>query len=351
MTNRPIILFTALAAASIAAATPNCTAQQGQTYIDSGQYNKAIQEFTCLIDAQPTEPEGYRGRTEAELLLGQFSNAVRDYVRVYAYVLPAHPDAEKLILATYDAQLAANPNDTRALTGASFTRWWFFDYRQAIHLLKQLLAIAPDDLYGNLFMGSNRMLSGVQADDGAADLERAISMAPASPDVHYIVADAYTYGQFNPNRAFNEASIALNWGLDTPRIHGILADCYLAFGNLPAAGMQLLIHLSQVTTQLVQTAPLAAGTSLSLPLVPGRTYEIPVVVSAGQTLAVTTSSKDFWDTILVLLAPDGSPITGSDDVTKYFAALNWVATASGTYKVRVSSFESVNTGELVVTRK
>jgi len=33
------------------------------------------------------------------------------------------------------------------------------------------------------------------------------------------------------------------------------------------------------------------------------------------------------------------------------AGLDWVASATGTYRVRVTSFESVNTGELVVTRK
>jgi hypothetical protein len=99
------------------------------------------------------------------------------------------------------------------------------------------------------------------------------------------------------------------------------------------------------------TAPeLAAGNSLALELVPGRTYEGPVTATAGETISISTSSRDFWDSIAVLLAPDGAPVVGSDDANAYFAAFDWVAEATGTYRLQVTSFEAINTGELVVTR-
>ncbi|HXD09994.1 MAG TPA: hypothetical protein VN653_08030, partial [Anaerolineales bacterium] len=56
------LLFTAWGGTVGMAHAAQCTAQQGQLFIDAGQYKKAIQEFTCLIDAQPTEAAGYRGR-------------------------------------------------------------------------------------------------------------------------------------------------------------------------------------------------------------------------------------------------------------------------------------------------
>ena len=145
--------------------------------------------------------------------------------------------------------------------------------------------------------------------------------------------------------------LALNGGLDTPRIRAILASSYLAFGNQAAAAMQIRIHLDLVTTELVGTAPIAAGQSMTLGLVPGRTYEIPVAVAAGEMISIATSSKDFWDTILVLLGPDGTPVLGSDDSKGYLAGIDWVAPVSGTYRIRVTSFESLNTGELLVVRK
>ena len=45
----------------LAGAQSPCTAEQGQALIDEGRYKQAIKEFTCLIDAQPTEADGYRG--------------------------------------------------------------------------------------------------------------------------------------------------------------------------------------------------------------------------------------------------------------------------------------------------
>jgi tetratricopeptide (TPR) repeat protein len=329
-----------------------CSPEQGQIYINEGRYREAIREFSCLVEAQPTEVDGYRGRIEAELLLGRYSDAVRDYARVTAFVLPVHPDAETIIAAGYAARLADAPNDIPALTGSSFASWWFFDYPVAIHVLTDLLALSPNNVYANLFRGSSRLLKGTARAEGVADLDSAIALAPESPDVRFIVADAYTYGKLpDPQRAFSEASFALAGGLNTPRIHAILASAYLALGNQSAAAAEMRTHIELVTTELVQASALSVGGTLTLPVVPGRTYEIPVPVMAGQTLSILTSSRDFYDTILVLLAPDGTPVLGSDDYRQYFAGFQWVATASGTYRVRVTSFESVNTGDLVVSRR
>jgi hypothetical protein len=90
---------------------------------------------------------------------------------------------------------------------------------------------------------------------------------------------------------------------------------------------------------------------MSLDLVPGRTYDIPLVVNAGETVSIVTSSNDYWDTILVLLDASGVPVLSSDDSWKYFAAFDWSAPASGTYRMRVTFFEGVITGTLRVSRK
>jgi tetratricopeptide (TPR) repeat protein len=346
-------LVTALlitAPAAPAGASAKCTPADGQALIDEGRYEQAVREFTCVIDAAPTEVEGYRGRSEAELLLGRYSDALREYARITALVEPVHPDARQTILAGYAARLATSPEDVRALTGASFARWASFDYAQAIHLLNRLLEVRPDDVYGNLFRGSSRLLKDVTRQLGIEDLERGIALAPQSADVRFIVADAYTYGLPDPERAFAEASRALDWGLDTPRVQAILATAYDAFGDTAAAASHIHRSIELVTSELLTTSPLATGGSLALDLVPGRTYEIPVAASAGETISVATSSKDFYDSIAVLLAPDGTPVVSSDDANAYFAAFDWVAPESGTYRLQVTSFESVNTGVLVVKR-
>jgi tetratricopeptide (TPR) repeat protein len=344
------LLFTQWGGAIGVAKAAQCTAAQGQLFIDSGQYKKAIQEFTCIIEAQPTEVEGYRGRIEAELLLGQYSNALADNGRITAFVLPLHPDAKNAIFAGYADRLAVAPQSITALTGASFSRWTSFDYANAIHLLNQLLAVQPNSPYGNLFRGSSRLLHHANTANGIADIEYGIALAPQSAEVRFIVADAYTYGLPDPERAFEEASLALNWGLDTPRVHAILATSYAAFGDQLAAAAEIQTHIELVTTEFLPASPINAGGTLNLNLVPGRTYDIPVAVTAGETLSIMTGSPDFWDSILVLLAPDGTPVFGSDDYKFYFAGFQWVATQTGTYHLQVTSFESIDTGELVVTR-
>ena len=335
---------------SARASVSSCSAQDGQQLIDAGQYTKAIKEFSCLVNLDPTAVEGYRGRIEAELLLGRFSDAVRDYVRVNAFVVPAHPDAASTIVAAYSARLSADPANVAALTGLSFAHWWFFNYPEAIRVADDLVDVRPNDVYGTLFRGSSRVLHGAQKAAGIADLERAIALAPASPDVRYVVADAYTYGAPDAQRAFDEATRALTGGLDTPRVRAILGASYNAFGQLVAAADQIKIHLDLVTTTLVTATALGSQTSMGLAVGPGRTYEIPVVLAAGERLVLTTGSKDFWDTILVLLGPNGVPVVGADDTKGYFAGLDWVAPAAGTYRLRVSSFEAASTGTLVVTR-
>ena len=53
----------------------------------------------------------------------------------------------------------------------------------------------------------------------------------------------------------------------------------------------------------------------------------------------------------MLTIADGSPVLGRDDVNFYFAAIDWVAPQTGTYRLQVTSFESVNTGDLIVSRR
>jgi hypothetical protein len=236
------------------------------------------------------------------------------------------------------------------LDGESFARWYYFDYTVAIPILNHLLEVEPLSVYGNLFRGSSRLLHHSATAKGKIDLETALLLAPDSADVHYVVADAYTYGVADFNRAFVEITLADQLGLETPRTHAIFAAVYLAFGDVLTSASHLKSHIDMVTTELLPAAPLVAGGSMSLDLVPGRTYEIALPVTAGKTVSVATSSHDYWDTTLVLLAPDGSPVGGVDDFKGYFAGLEWVAPANGTYRIQVTFFESVNTGSMFIQR-
>lgn len=55
-------------------------------------------------------------------------------------------------------------------------------------------------------------------------------------------------------------------------------------------------------------------------------------------------ADQLWDSVAVMLAPDGTPVVGGDDFFKYFAGFDWVAPATATYRLRLTSFENINTG-------
>jgi hypothetical protein len=145
------------------------------------------------------------------------------------------------------------------LDGESFARWYYFDYTVAIPILNHLLEVEPLSVYGNLFRGSSRLLHHSATAKGKIDLETALLLAPDSADVHYVVADAYTYGVADFNRAFVEITLADQLGLETPRTHAIFAAVYLAFGDVLTSASHLKSHIDMVTTELLPAAPLVAG--------------------------------------------------------------------------------------------
>ena len=194
------------------------------------------------------------------------------------------------------------------------------------------------------------MLSGATKAKGIADIEKAITIAPANPHVRFIVADAFTYGVPDPQRAFDEASRALESGLDTPRVHAILGNSYNKFGNQAAAASEINKCIDLSIDDLLPAAPLAAGTTVDLNFVPDMAYDVPITVAAGETISISTDGIDYWDSIAVLLAPDGTPVLGSDDDNRYFAEFTYVAPAAGTYHMKVTFFEAVATGTMHITR-
>jgi len=327
---------------------------KGQQKIDEGLYEEAIAIFTSVLQTAPLTIDAYRGRSEAKLLLGRFAEAYHDlYALPIATVQPDDiDDLATTILTSYKHRLTGQRATVPALTGGSFARWVYWQYRAAIPLLDDLLQIDPNNVYAHLFRGSNRLFAGRDIAGGRADLERAIQLAPQSAHVRYIVADAYTYAQPDLPRASREATAALQGGLDTPRVNAILAAALLAQGEVRGAAARIQRHIDLVTRDTAAVTSLAAGGTTTLALVPGRTYQIPLQATAGQKITVRTSSTStqIWDSILVVLGPDGAPVIGSDDHVDYFAGLDWTAPATGTYQMRVTSFEAISKGPLAVTR-
>ena len=316
----------------------------------SGLVEVTPEATPCLDPAGALDVSAYKGRIEAALMAGRFANALGEMTEIQRVVLPTIPDAFDQILTAYQAQLAANPDDLIALIGNGFAQWWVSDYAGAEATFTALLDQMQDSVYATLFRGSSRLFNG-DSEAGEADVARALELAPDNADVHFIAADAYLYALGDLDRAFEQASLARDLGLVTPRVNAILATGYMAQGDEAQATQFFAEHLAAATSEYVELEPLAAGQSVTLDFVPGRAFRIPVTAEAGEMLSLITSSDDGVDTMAVLLTSTGELVTSNDDNVDLNAGIVRAVDAADTYLLVIGTFEGAGTGVVQLVRE
>jgi hypothetical protein len=303
----------------------------------------------CLTDSGTLDVTAYKGRIEAALMAGRYASALGEVTQMQRVVIPAIPDAFDQLLAAYEAQLAASPDDLIALIGYSFAQWWVSDYAGATATYDRLLGVLPDNAYATLFRGSSRLFDG-DTDGGELDIARVLELAPNSPDAHFIAADALLYALGDVTRAGEQAALARDLGLVTPRVNAILATAAMADGDEALATQYFAEHIAGATTGYVDTEPLAAGGSLTLDFTPGVAFRVPLEVAAGETLTVLADSPDGVDTLAVLLGPEGALVTSNDDYTDLNAGIVRTLDAAGVYTLVLGTFEGAGTGSVTLQR-
>ena len=252
------------------AAPATCSAEQGQALIDAGQYEKAIRAFTCVIDAQPTGRRGLsrpdRGRAAPRPLLGRrarLPSASRpSWSRCIRTPWPRSSRATRLGWRPRRRTSARSRARASPSGGSSSTR-------RRSSLLDQLLRSAGRPVRERCSAARAASSRGATraGDRGPRTGDRARPPEPRRPlhrrrRVHVRTS--------RPGARVRGGVLALDWGLDTPRVHAILAVSYDAFGDQAAAASAIQRSIALVTTDLVTASPLASGASSTLDLVPGR---------------------------------------------------------------------------------
>jgi tetratricopeptide (TPR) repeat protein len=333
---------------------------EGEAFAKSGDYDAAIAAFTCAIESDPLDIDAYRGRIEARLMIGAYSDAMLDYADVKVQIVPENPDALEQILAYYQAALAEDAGNVALLSGYSFAQWYNFDYEGAIETLEQLLALDPDNFYGLTLHGNNEFFLGDQ-EAGEADFTRVLELAPDSADVYFIMADGYLYGLGDLENSLEAVTTATGMGLDTPRTDAILATCYFYMGDVEQALTYYAKHIERTSREAVAGEPLDQGESMSLTMIPGKTYHLPIEAEANETLTITVESviesdgamgeQNEVDSIMILLGADGLPVTGNDDNVGLNAGFEFTVTEAGEYTLVLGTFEGAGSGDVVLTRE
>jgi tetratricopeptide (TPR) repeat protein len=322
----------------------------GDAQLEDEEYGRAITAFTCAIEEDPLNVAAYRKRIEASLLSGGYSNALRDYTNINTRVAPNVPDAVDQILAHYQVALAGSPDNIALLTGHSFAQWQAYNMDATLADTAHILEIEPDNLYALTFHGSASFFNG-DAETGQRDFARALELAPESADLHFILADGYLYGLGDLEHALEAATTAKELGLDTARVNAIIATVYFNQGDVAAAVPYFAQHIENATQETIAGDSLQAGNSITIHITPGQTYRFPVEVSAGETLAVTTTSPDEVDTIMVLRAADSSLVIGNDDAVDLNAGFEQEIADADTYTLLLSTFEGAGSGQIILSRQ
>jgi hypothetical protein len=124
--------------------------------------------------------------------------------------------------------------------------WCFLDYPAAIHLLNDPLAVSPNNGCGNPFRRSESSAQGYIPYRRAEDFDPAIALAPESPGVRVIVADAYTYGNVpGPQPAFAESILRVRRSSKHATCSRHFASAYLPLGNQLAAAAEFRKRANQ----------------------------------------------------------------------------------------------------------
>ena len=252
---------------------------------------------------------GLPRRIEAQLLLGQYSNSFRTYARVTAVVTPVHPDAQSIILAGYAARLETAPNDIASAHGRELCSLGVLRLPGSHHCLDHLLDVEPTIHYG---LPVSRLEPAAQRPRGERRRCRSRLRSRSRPKVPTCDTSWPT-----PTPTACSIRSVLSPKPRSRSKPGSTRPAFTRFSAAPIPRFETWRPQRPTSTDTSGSSPRSCcrqphfpRASVDLDLPPGQTYDLPLVVSAGEKVSIVTSSHDYWDTILILLGLDGSPAYG-----------------------------------------
>lgn len=175
---------------------------EGSMAYDGGNYARAAELFTVVIQQAPESFEGYQRRAQAYAKLGQTENAIADYNKAiqlapargylltdfadYLMRLNRVPDA----LALYDAYLERYPDDVQVLRARAVARQKAGMVDLALEDYGKAIALAPGNpqfLLGRAYVYHDNG----RFEDAVNDFTAAIAAGATGADVYYRRGLAY----------------------------------------------------------------------------------------------------------------------------------------------------------------
>jgi len=345
---------------------------RGMAYVDQRAYERAIADFDRLLELEPNSAEGYFRRGEAYAALGNDEAALADFDLAIFYE-PNLPDlyARRGDINDTLGNLQEAMGDYlsyASLLEVQGGEMEPFRRERLAELINYLTPTRPTST------PTPRATATPRPTRTPRPAATATTASTATPRPTRTLRPTSTPTvQFNPEEAqaaFDQGTELLNQGdcvaaidlftqaLDFDPTLAFAwisrAYCYADQGDFAVGASDALQFIALLQVEVVEGDPLQPGQEVSLQLTQGRVYRIPVPLIEGQTLTIRADSPDGnLDPLLVLLAPDGTPLIHNDDGDLDSGDLNariinFPVPESGTYTLIVTHAGSGSEGEVVV---
>lgn len=389
---------------------------QGQTSYASGNHSAAIDAFTCAIQLDSTNYQAYVGRFQAALLAGRYGLAVNDAnalkdlapdlfnATLEDYTMSLNMDngdtqtlmfrallywtmaEDRRVLEDCQRIIELDPQNAFAYLLRGSSNQYLGDRLTPPADFTQAVNLEPTNADIYALIGSTYVQTG-DTMNAMMNLNRAIQIDQRNARSYYFRGVVYME-ETNYTRAVEEFTRAIEiepmyldpyydrgWTharqgnyqaaiSDFDQVITINAQfqwgylgrgvVYELSGNPQAAVQDYLAYVRLNEMENIAGQPLIPGAPVTLDMIDGRVYTLPLSVQAGQVVDIVASSpNDRADPLIVLVGTDGTTaLAGNDDeVTGDFTAAihDFSVPANGTYTLLVTHSDGGNQGPVNVS--
>jgi len=321
---------------------------------DSGDYEKAVQDYSLFILLNPTFSQAYHLRGLAYSRLEQLDAALADLNQALVYPQSSeqvkgliYNDRALIYMMQEDVDAALQDLDA-AITAAPDlpdpylrrAQLYLFqeDYEDALNDYNKLIELAPDFSQGYAGRAvANASLGNTEA--ALADYDRLIELEPENAGA-YAARSILNAGQSKYDAALTDLNAAIRIQPDDPSLYLQRGAVQSALNNQAEAAADYLEWIRRQGTRNEEADRLQPGESKVLQMESGLSYYLPFMATAGQTatLSATTRPDSGTDPLIVLLDTEGQPIVADDDSGDNFdaAITDYAIPADGLYTLIVS---------------
>ncbi len=335
-------------------------------YSDQGEFEKALADFTSAIELDPDNDLGYYNRGALYSENGLYEEALVDlnraiemnsdyspsyYARGITY---AGLDNYEAAIADYERVIELAPTFSGGYIDRGLAYYNSDDYEAAIEDYTTAIDLESD----NAETYYNRALAYYELEEydlAIEDYTTAIDLEPDNASIYNDRAHAY-YTLEEYDLAIEDYTTAIDLEPDYSLLYNNRGYTYALQGEMDAAleDYQQWVQLIQSSKKKINTV--AAGETpytTTLTLTEGLVYNIPFEAAAGQTLTAKAiaDNTDTLDTLILLLDPQGDPLTFNDETDKDTNAVisGYTLPTDGTYTLLITHTSSGEEGKATVT--